>query len=200
VRFCKERKDADEHSRIILQKALALFNEHGVDKVSMHQIAKSAGIGQGTLYRRYAHKGELFMDILQESCQQLCENIELYLNPSAEISVRERLEKVLQYCLDFIEEKSQWLEAIQAPTCEGRRSILYQSPLYESIHSVIRGLLSEASQQTTGLSKDPVFAAHAILASMAPDLYLYLRRELGYSHNDISNNIRSLYLDPLFTK
>ena len=44
----KERKDSIEHRRIILQKAQLLFTEYGVDSVTMHQIAKSAGIGQGT--------------------------------------------------------------------------------------------------------------------------------------------------------
>ena len=59
----KERRDATENRKLILKEAGALFEKFGVDAVSMHQIAKSAGIGQGTLYRRYSHKGELCMDM-----------------------------------------------------------------------------------------------------------------------------------------
>src|SRR2546430_11323251 len=70
-----ERRDAAEHRQRILEVAQHLFTEHGVGAVSMHQIAKTAGIGQGTLYRRYAHKGELCMDLLSEHNEQFAEEI-----------------------------------------------------------------------------------------------------------------------------
>src|SRR5258708_32547551 len=122
----------------------------------MHQIAKSVGIGQGTLYRRYAHKGELCLDIMEESCRSVREEIEHYLAAGADIPVRERLEKVLQILLDFLEEKSQWLEAIQAPTSDGRRSIIYHSSMYQSLHSTFSDLFSEAAQNGTGLPQNPI--------------------------------------------
>jgi len=43
----KERRDYQENQRIILQCAQELFDVHGVDNVSMRQIAQLAGIGQG---------------------------------------------------------------------------------------------------------------------------------------------------------
>jgi TetR/AcrR family transcriptional repressor of mexAB-oprM operon len=196
----KKGIDADEYRSVILKKAKTLFNEQGVDNVSMHQIAKSAGIGQGTLYRRYAHKGELCLDIMRESSRHVSEEIEHYLAAGADIPVRERLEKVLQIILDYLEEKSQWLEAIQAPTCEGRRSIFYHSPMYQWLHVTISGLLSEAAQKGTGLPQNPIFTTDAIIASMSPDLYLFLRRDRGYSLDDIRLNLHRVFLDPLFSK
>ena len=44
--------------------AFSLFQEFGVENVSMHKIAKTAGVGQGTLYRRYANKSDLCLSIL----------------------------------------------------------------------------------------------------------------------------------------
>src|SRR5690242_18987874 len=58
-----ERRDAAEHRQRILEVARRLFAEQGVEAVSMHQIALAAGIGQGTLYRRYANKSELCLDL-----------------------------------------------------------------------------------------------------------------------------------------
>jgi TetR/AcrR family transcriptional repressor of mexAB-oprM operon len=194
----KRGREADEHRRVILEKAQSLFVEHGLDNVSMHQIAKSAGVGQGTLYRRYAHKGELISDIMQESCSRICDEITLYMSASVDKPIRERMEQVFQYWLDFLEKKSQWLEAIQAPTCEGRRSIIYRSPVYQSVHSSISELLSKIALKENGLPQNPGFTADAIMASMAPDSYLFLRRDRGYSHAEIKLNLINVFLEPLF--
>jgi TetR/AcrR family transcriptional repressor of mexAB-oprM operon len=194
----KERKDAAEHRNLILQKALSLFAEYGIDSVSMHQIAKSAGIGQGTLYRRYAHKGELCLDLMEESSLRIRDKIELYLNGNRTLPIQERLETVLLYCLDFMDEESKWLSAIQAPTCEERRSIRYRSPLYEAVHSILGDLLKETKKLGCRPSLDPIFTADAIMASMAPDLYAFMRHDRGYSKADFNRSLVALYIEPLF--
>jgi TetR/AcrR family transcriptional repressor of mexAB-oprM operon len=192
--------EADEHRRVILQKAQSLFVEQGVDNVSMHQIAKSAGVGQGTLYRRYAHKGELISDVMQESSSRICDEIKLYMAASVDKPIRERMEQVFQFWLDYLEMKSQWLEAIQAPTCEGRRSIINRSPLYQSMHSAISELLSEISLKENGSPQNLGFTVDVILASMAPESYLFLRRDRGYSLAEIKLNLLNVYLEPLLSK
>jgi len=48
-----ERRDAAENRQRILNTALKLFEQNGVEQVSMNQIAAEAQIGPGTLYRRY---------------------------------------------------------------------------------------------------------------------------------------------------
>jgi AcrR family transcriptional regulator len=193
----KERKDAIEHRRIILQMALSLFTEHGVNGVTMHQIAKSAGIGQGTLYRRYAHKGELCLDLMKDSRQNLCNDIESYLNNNKELPIRTRLAMALQICFDFIENHSQWLISIQALTCEGRQSLIYQSPIFKFLHSTFHNLLSEASPTVSDPLKDTVFMADVLINSMNPDLYLFLREGRGYTKEEIVNRLVGLYVDPL---
>lgn len=45
--------------RAILEAGLALFIERGVEGTSMEQIAKNAGVGKPTIYRRWANKEEL---------------------------------------------------------------------------------------------------------------------------------------------
>jgi TetR/AcrR family transcriptional repressor of mexAB-oprM operon len=192
--------EADEHRRVILQKAQSLFVEQGVDNVSMHQIAKSAGVGQGTLYRRYAHKGELVSDVMQESSSRICDEIKLYMAGSVDKPIRERMEQVFQFWLDFVDMKSQWLEAIQAPTCEGRRSIINRSSLYQSMHSAISELLSEIALKENGSLQNPRFTADVIMASLAPDTYLFLRRDRGYTPAEIKLNLLNVYLEPLLSK
>lgn len=196
----KERKDALEHKRAILHNAQVLFEKHGVDCVNMHQIAKSAGIGQATLYRRYAHKGEICLDLMQESSSQLCEGIGLFLIENTGKPVRERLENVLNLMLDFMDDQFSWLSSIQAPTCEGRRSIIYHTPLYETLHNVLCQLLDEIMPNSNRAVKlDSKFMADAVLASMAPDLYAFQRQDRGLSKAEILQQIQCLYVQPLFS-
>jgi AcrR family transcriptional regulator len=194
----KERKDSIEHRRIILQKAQSLFTEYGVDSVTMHQIAKSAGIGQGTLYRRYAHKGELCQDLMMESTQHLCNDIQSYLDTNPQLPAKEHLAMLLGIFLDFIEIHSHWLISIHAPTCEGRQSLMYQSPLYSFMHNAIKQLLEEAAPRTNEASADGAFRADTLIASLNPELYLFMRRDRGYSKEEIKDKLIRLYMDPLF--
>src|ERR1700738_378056 len=100
-----ERRDAAEHRQRILEVARRLFAEHGVDAVSMHQIARDAKIGQGTLYRRYAHKGELCMDLLREHHEQFVAEIATLFATSAASPALVKLDGVLVRCVTFLEEQ-----------------------------------------------------------------------------------------------
>lgn len=194
----KERKDAIEHRRIILQKAQSLFIEYGVDSVTMHQIAKSAGIGQGTLYRRYAHKGEICQDLMKESSEELCDEIQSFLEINKLLPIKERLTAALQIVLDFIERYSHWLTSIQAPTCEGRQTLMYQSPMYKFLHAKFYELFFEAESSTNEAFNDANFRADTMMASMNPELYFFMKRERGYTKDEIKHKLVSLYIDPLF--
>jgi len=61
------RRDAERNRQRILQAAAEVFNERGLD-VSLDEIARCAGVGVGTVYRRFRTKEELvealFMDRL----------------------------------------------------------------------------------------------------------------------------------------
>jgi AcrR family transcriptional regulator len=59
------RADAQRNRARILEAAAALFAERGLD-VSMEDIAKGAGVGVGTLYRRFADRDAL-IDALFEA-------------------------------------------------------------------------------------------------------------------------------------
>lgn len=50
------RKDAKENRQRIEEIAHKLFDEEGVENISMNRIAKELGIGMGTLYRHFKIK------------------------------------------------------------------------------------------------------------------------------------------------
>ncbi|MFI7450218.1 TetR/AcrR family transcriptional regulator [Nonomuraea sp. NPDC049714] len=61
------RPRAPETDASILRAALELFVERGVEGTSMEQIAKRAGVGKLTVYRRWSTKEDLIAQAVEES-------------------------------------------------------------------------------------------------------------------------------------
>ena len=58
------RRDAERNRQRILTAASEVFNERGLD-VSLDEIARHAGVGVGTVYRRFRTKEELIEALMQ---------------------------------------------------------------------------------------------------------------------------------------
>ena len=69
-----ERADARRNRLAVLCAAERLFAEHGVANVSMDAVAAAAGVGKGTLFRRFGDRAGLARALLQESERRLQEN------------------------------------------------------------------------------------------------------------------------------
>lgn len=69
----KERADAARNRAAVLDAAARLFAERGVEAVSMDQVAAAAGVGKGTLFRRFGDKAGLaaaLLDVRERVLQQ----------------------------------------------------------------------------------------------------------------------------------
>src|SRR5690349_1947404 len=71
----KERTDAARNRAAVLAAAARLFAEHGVEAVSMDQLAAAAGVGKGTLFRRFGDKSGLATALLDTKERELQEAI-----------------------------------------------------------------------------------------------------------------------------
>jgi len=71
----RERADAARNRIRVLEAAERLFAERGVDAVTMDDVAAAAGVGKGTLYRRFGDKGGLAMALLDQRERELQERI-----------------------------------------------------------------------------------------------------------------------------
>lgn len=167
-----ERRDAAENRQRVLDAALKLFEQHGVDQVSMNRIAIEAQIGSGTLYRRYKNKSELCLDLIKDNIVLLFEDIEGYLRQHQADPPRQRLKGVLSLFIRFREKKLQLLAGVE----EGVPSGGHQSKL----HEIVVKLFDEMStnEQTEPSS---VFQADMLLVVLKSDSYVFQKDVRGYS-------------------
>jgi AcrR family transcriptional regulator len=61
-----ERGDAARNRLLLLDAARRLIAERGADAVSMDDIAAAAGVGKGTVFRRFGSRAGLMMVLLDE--------------------------------------------------------------------------------------------------------------------------------------
>jgi AcrR family transcriptional regulator len=62
----QERGDAARNRALLLDAARRLVAEHGADAVTMDDIAAAAGVGKGTVFRRFGSRAGLMMVLLDE--------------------------------------------------------------------------------------------------------------------------------------
>jgi AcrR family transcriptional regulator len=55
----------------LLQAALALFSERGVDATTIEEITDAADLGKGTLYRHFTSKEELMFALIEDAVDRL---------------------------------------------------------------------------------------------------------------------------------
>nr|CEL12699.1 Transcriptional regulator, TetR family [Kibdelosporangium sp. MJ126-NF4]CTQ93563.1 Transcriptional regulator, TetR family [Kibdelosporangium sp. MJ126-NF4] len=164
----KERADAARNRGKILTAAASLFDRHGVAGVSMDQIATEAGVGKGTLFRRFGDKSGLaaaLLDGRERELQQAILSGEPPLGPDAPADVR---------LTAFIEAYAAFLDAnvdlihLSETASPGAR---YRIGSYQLWHRHVTILLAKARPDL-----DTDYLAHAILAPLAADL----RKALDY--------------------
>ena len=72
-RKIKERKI---RKQAIIQGALKVFNDLGIEKTTMDEIAIESGFGKATLYYYFSSKDEVFIEIMEYGWKKLWNDIE----------------------------------------------------------------------------------------------------------------------------
>lgn len=164
----RERADAARNRAAVLQAAAGLFAEHGVAAVSMDQVAAAAGVGKGTVFRRFGDKAGLAVALLDTRERALQEAI-LHgpppLGPGAGPAAR--LTAFTSAYLDYLLEHLE-LVRMSETAAPGAR---YRIGAYRFWHRHVAVLI--------GGSPDPEHAAHAFLAALAAEHVSAVLPELG---------------------
>ena len=91
------RADAQRNRQLLLDAALEAFAQHGT-LASLDAIARSAGVGIGTLYRHFPTREALALAAYQHDVQRLCEAADGLLKTlPADAALREWLARFSEY-------------------------------------------------------------------------------------------------------
>ncbi len=188
-----ERADAAANRALILKTAERLFAERGVANVCMAEIAEAAGVGKGTLYRRFAGKAELCLALLDSQMSEFqAEALARFRRQSAEGATH------LAQLADFLEALVAFTE-IHAPLLsEVERGGLLRvdAPLnvphfwqFMTVSALLRAA-ARRGEVVDGLDLD--YLGEALLAPLQIDIFRYQRDARGYSLERIADGLRGL--------
>jgi AcrR family transcriptional regulator len=163
-----ERADAARNRRRILAAAAKLIEERGVEHVSMDAIAAQAGVGKGTLFRRFGDRSGLVMALLDERTREFQDGLirgEPPLGPGAD-----PVERVCAFgrgMLALLEAHGEMLLAASL----GARWVRGEAGVYALYRTHLAMLMREAAPEL-----DDEYLAEALLAPLTPETFLYLRK------------------------
>jgi AcrR family transcriptional regulator len=166
-----ERRDKARNRAKVLDAAATLFSERGVEHVTVDDVARSAGVGVGTIYRTFGDKGGLVAAILDERERTLQDQLlsgPPPLGPGA--PDKARVEAFLAALAALVEDSYEMLIISENNTLGAR----YRIGSYQAWRLHLTTLLKAHVE-------DPALTADALLAPLAADLYRHQRKELGIS-------------------
>ncbi|WP_197460217.1 TetR/AcrR family transcriptional regulator [Sphingorhabdus sp. M41] len=97
-----QRVKLERKERAILEAARDVFVEHSFDGARMSEIARRAGIGEGTIYSYYESKAELMLAVLQQFWDGLTLEAEAVMASIKGDSFCDRLRALAQYHLNTV--------------------------------------------------------------------------------------------------
>lgn len=109
-----ERKDAARNRKKILDAAKKLLRTRGLDGVCMDELARAAGVGKGTLYRRFTDKFALFRALLDDDEIELQDLARRRFDLPKGSPPEERLRAAWSAFVDFTVDHAEVLAAAEA--------------------------------------------------------------------------------------
>jgi AcrR family transcriptional regulator len=179
-----ERADAARNRRAILEAANQLFaSSHSPRDVSMDDIAAAAGVGKGTLFRRFGDRASLVRQLYAIRLAPLREKIESGpppLGPTA--APRERVAAIIDALALVKLQNSHLMLALEEGG--GPASSVYQSPDYLAVHGLLADLIAADIDRHRA-----AWIAHMLLACVRADLLRHLVEVDRMSHAKIRANL-----------
>ncbi|GAB2629136.1 TetR/AcrR family transcriptional regulator [Prescottella soli] len=178
-----ERCDAARNRRLLLDAAAELVAERGVDAVTMEAVAAKAGVGKGTVFRRFGSRSGLMNALLDHTERELQQAFMFGpppLGPGADPIVR--LIAFGRARLDMVTVQGDVLRA-----AEDSPEFRYSNPARAVSLRHIVTLLTDA-----GVDGDVELLGAALLAPLEASLVLHQIRVAGMPHRRVADSWEDL--------
>jgi AcrR family transcriptional regulator len=173
----RERADAARNRQALLEAARRLLREVGPEGLTMEAVACEAGVGKGTLFRRFGDRASLFHELIDDrerAFQEAFIRGPAPLGPGAPPA--ERLTAFGHAMFELIDD----LGALLVESQPGTRLLRYGHPVYLAYRTHVLALLTDL----VGAARAP-YLADPLLAALDPDLVLFQRTVLGLSSEEL---------------
>jgi AcrR family transcriptional regulator len=178
----RERADAAANRVRILEAATRVLAERGAEGTSIDAVAAEAGVGKGTIFRRFGDRSGLFQALSDSHLRAFQDAFMLGpppLGPGA--PAEERLAAFLDGLLDLYEDNLELSLALERDR--------WRPPIggYLALSVHVESLVREISP-----ALDAFVTAQILLNALNVHLVSYLRRDAGVSLATIKASIRPL--------
>jgi AcrR family transcriptional regulator len=177
-----ERADAARNRQKILCSARRLIEERGLENVSMDDIAHDAGVGKGTLFRRFGDRASLahaLLDATETAFQEELIRGEPPLGPGAPPC--ERVIAFGEAMIDLCVDRRDLMAEVQA----GPRWL--RTSIYSGYRAHLSYLVAQAAPE-----QDAEFVADALLGVLRADLVNHLVVDRGMDSQRLKDGFRAL--------
>jgi AcrR family transcriptional regulator len=167
-----ERADAARNRRRILQAAEDLLAERGSGHVSLDAVAAAAGVGKGTVFRRFGSRADLMRALVEERVLALARAVASGpppLGPGA--PARQRLAAFLDAVVEIATRNADVMGAYEHALAARESAAVSRqtTAVYRDWHAHISSLISESDP-----ALDAEVLAHVLLGSLHSDLVRHL--------------------------
>ena len=175
----RERADAARNREALLEAAKRLLDQCGPDGLTMEAVACEAGVGKGTLFRRFGDRAGLFHALIDDRERAFRDAFirgPAPLGPGA--PARERLIAFGHAMIELIERHG----ALLVESTPANRALRYGHPVYVAYRTHISALLGEV----VGAARAS-YLADLLLGALDPDFVLYQRQGLRLTQDELSD-------------
>lgn len=137
----------------------------------MRQIAREAGIGQGTLYRQYTDKGALCEALLGETIEEFQNRFEIRMQASTD-KVLELVEELLEQIAHFTDQNSEMVSALVEAALAERHHVFQRIPFYAWAREKIMQLLNAGIESGEVQVVDAEYTAYVLLSPLVMNIFI----------------------------
>ncbi|MFD9033230.1 TetR/AcrR family transcriptional regulator [Streptomyces sp. NPDC059567] len=177
-----ERADAARNRLRILDAARRLLAADGFADLSLDAVAKEAGVGVGTVYRRFHNRPGLVYALIEDNETRFQEAFARHCEDEA-LSAHDRLRTFLHGMADLVDDNRELLLLAEASAPAGR----YRSAPFRRHHEQIVGIVAELAP-----SVDAAYMADLLLMAYTPGLFDHQRTERGWDVDRIKRGLDAL--------
>jgi AcrR family transcriptional regulator len=185
----RERRDSQRNLERVLRAAHELFAERGPD-VRMEEVARRAGVGVGTIYRRFPSKEQLFAAVSEAACRDARHCAARAAADSPDPIERLRAIVLVQYARGGNE------AALIDLGPEGQRHSEGAS-LYAALHDMLAGAILSGQRAGRLRAGDPALLAAICLELLSPRTVQRLSQISGEQASAAAELVASFILSGL---